>query len=384
MPTDKTKIIHFRNPAQQQSAFQFHCGDAVIALVDRYRYLGLVFTEFLDYGIMAKEVSLSAGRALGLLIAKAKSNGGFPFGCFSKLYDSLVQPIIDYGASVWGQTEHGCINAIHNRACRFFMGVGRYTPNLAVQADMGWTSPWQRRWVSVTRQWGRLCNMSDDRLNKKVFVWANARAESNCKNWVFRSKKCFNDLNMTWLCDLNRDFNMRQVFAELNTVLWEHNQSRWLEGVTRPGAIRGAGRNKLRTYCTFKREWETEEYMRSVTTRSHRSALAKFRCGVAPLRLETGRYERGRIPVEERICLLCDCNEVESEAHVILKCPLYQDLRVELFATAEDVNVLFNELLDNEKVSFLLSNTNIVKKTARVLHSILQRRQCVFHQQHVP
>ena len=264
------------------------------------------------------------------------------------------------------------------------MGVGRYTPNLAVQADMGWTSPWQRRWVSVTRQWGRLCNMSDDRLNKKVFVWANARAESNCKNWVFRSKKCFNDLNMTWLCDLNRDFNMRQVFAELNTVLWEHNQSRWLEGVTRPGAIRGAGRNKLRTYCTFKREWETEEYMRSVTTRSHRSALAKFRCGVAPLRLETGRYERGRIPVEERICLLCDCNEVESEAHVILKCPLYRDLRVELFATAEDVNVLFNELLDNEKVSFLLSNTNIVKKTARVLHSILQRRQCVFHQQHVP
>ena len=42
----------------------------------------------------------------------------------------------------------------------------------------------------------------------------------------------------------------------------------------------------------------------------HRSALAKFCCGVAPIRLETGRYER--LAVNNRICPLCN-REVENE-----------------------------------------------------------------------
>ena len=64
--------------------------------------------------------------------------------------------------------------------------------------------------------------------------------------------------------------------------------------------------------------------MENILTRSHRSALAKFRCGVAPILLETGRYEK--LPVNERFCPFClDCSE--DECHVILECPLYSDMR---------------------------------------------------------
>jgi len=45
-------------------------------------------------------MSQSAGRSLGLLIAKCKLMGGVPFDVFTKLYDVLVRPIIDYGAAV--------------------------------------------------------------------------------------------------------------------------------------------------------------------------------------------------------------------------------------------------------------------------------------------
>ena len=47
----------------------------------------------------------------------------------------------------------------------------------------------------------------------------------------------------------------------------------------------------------------------------HWSPLAKFRRGVAPLRLGTGRYER--ILPEQRICFNC-INSIESEEHVLL------------------------------------------------------------------
>ena len=49
-------------------------------LMQQCKYLGLILHEHLDYNITAKAVAQSASRALGLLIAKAKANGGFPFG----------------------------------------------------------------------------------------------------------------------------------------------------------------------------------------------------------------------------------------------------------------------------------------------------------------
>ncbi len=76
----KTQIVHFRPMCIQPTAYHFKIGDLTILLTDRYKYLGLIFTEFLDYNATAKVVARSAGRALGLLIAKTKAYGGLtPF-----------------------------------------------------------------------------------------------------------------------------------------------------------------------------------------------------------------------------------------------------------------------------------------------------------------
>ena len=65
----------------------------------------------------------------------------------------------------------------------------------------------------------------------------------------------------------------------------------------------------------------------------HRAAFVKFRCGVAPLRIETGRFEN--IPLDELKYLFC--NVIESESHALSDCILYTDLRSELFAKAKAV-----------------------------------------------
>ncbi len=65
---------------------------------------------------MAKSVAQSATRALGLVIAKCKAHGGVPFNVFIQLYDALMQPIINYGASVWGNKEFTCISTFQHRA----------------------------------------------------------------------------------------------------------------------------------------------------------------------------------------------------------------------------------------------------------------------------
>ncbi len=56
--------------------------------------LGLMFNEYLDKNMMAKSVVKSSNRALGHLIAKCKAFGGMPHDVFTKLYDSLVAPVM--------------------------------------------------------------------------------------------------------------------------------------------------------------------------------------------------------------------------------------------------------------------------------------------------
>ncbi len=86
----KTQIVHFRPMCIQPTAYHFKIGDHIILLTDRYKYLGLIFTEFLDYNVKTKMVARLAVRALGLLIAKTKTYEGMLYECFTKLYDSLV------------------------------------------------------------------------------------------------------------------------------------------------------------------------------------------------------------------------------------------------------------------------------------------------------
>jgi hypothetical protein len=105
--------------------------------------------------------------------------------------------------------------------------------------------------------------------------------------------------------------------------------------------------------------------------RTHRAAFAKCRCGVAPIRLETGRYER--IPAKERYCPFCP-TQVEDGFYVISKCMLDDDLRKVVYAKASSVNVSFNTMTDAEQFVFLFSSLELIRSSAKTCFLILQRR----------
>ena len=50
----------------------FTFGDLNLDVVESYRYLGLISTEFLEISKTAQAVAKSANKALGLIIANAK------------------------------------------------------------------------------------------------------------------------------------------------------------------------------------------------------------------------------------------------------------------------------------------------------------------------
>ena len=109
--------------------------------------------------------------------------------------------------------------------------------------------------------------------------------------------------------------------------------------------------------------FQTEEYCKIILPPSHRSTFAKFHCGVAPLRPETGRYKG--LPVDERKCPFYRVH-VEDEKHGLLQCEKYDTIGENLFQKAVTARRNFYDLSDDEKIVFLFSEENIIRACAKV------------------
>ena len=229
--------------------------------------------------------------------------------------------MINYGAGIWGTNQYSCINAIQTRAERYFLEIGKYTPNAAVHGETAWTPAIVKQWGTVASVWCRLKTMDSNRLNYKIFKWSYNVSGNCCKNRCFKVATKLREINLINQIDSpNRNIVKNAVISSL----LDQYKSDWIQDINRESAMRGLGRNKLRTYRLFKTEFKTESYLYCPMTRAHRRSYARFRSGVAPLRLETGRY--GGQAGSERICFDCE-GAVENEEHELLVCPLYDDLR---------------------------------------------------------
>ena len=365
----KSNIVHFRPCSVALSNCIFKCGQSALQYASKYMYLGILLTEHLDYNLTAKCVAQSAGRALGLLIAKFKNSGGLPYDVYTKLYESCVVPVISYGAAIWGTKQFSCINAIHARAMRFFLGTGKYTPNTAVQGEMGWSPIHLAQWKSVCNHWSRCLNYDRQRLNGQIFGWANRRGSSRCKNWQFSVKEKLGSYGLQAYTQL--PCSPKLLITHISKAILDEHISDWSNDMNRVSGRNGRGRNKLRTYTLFKETYQVERYCKINLHFPHRSALAKFRCGVAPIRLETGRYEN--LAENERTCPFCP-NVVESEKHVLLHCPLYSGERRLLFCKAIDINSSFMTICDDERLKFLFSHPAMIRVIAKTCCNILKIR----------
>jgi hypothetical protein len=312
--------------------------------------------EHLDFSYSADILCKSGGRALGAIISKIQNHKDIGFKTYTKMYYSCVVPVTDYCSSIWGFKNYKKLDITQHRAIRYFMGVHRFAPILAITGDMGWICAQHRRWVNVLRLWNRLVHMGDDRLTKKVFLYDYTTVGNT---WCSDVKHILQQVNMSHLYDNKLPVDLKNIEDSL-LLLYKSN---WSDNVTNVA--------KLRTYVTFKQDYETEKYLMSSLTKAERSHLAQLRCGILPLKLETGRYVGLR--VDERICTLCTDNVVEDETHFILKCSRYNDLRVNLISKCKESSSDFDNMSDIQKLSYVIQN-QYVSAAKFIVESMKRRR----------
>ena len=113
---------------------------------------------------------------------------------------------------------------------------------------------------------------------------------------------------------------------------------------------------KLRTYCTFKSEICFEPYL-SLVIPKHRMVISRFRCSAHHLAIETGRHQKPKIPIDDRICL--ECRTIEDEQHHLIHCTKHNGIRETLFNIANAKIKNFSNLDPSFKFEELLSSNDI-------------------------
>ena len=164
---------------------------------------------------------------------------------------------------------------------------------------------------------------------------------------------------------------MAHIIKLCKSKLVENDKSLWRTNLFNDNGHQNG--NKLGTYRLYKTDLETECYVKLSLQRDHRRILAMFRCGNLPLHIETGRYARPKLPVEQRTCFRC-IETIEDELHFLIDCPFYDEIRRNLFRKAQLCNRDFILYDSTAKMIFLLNNINMQPILASTLFDMFRRR----------
>ncbi len=128
---------------------------------------------------------------------------------------------------------------------------------------------------------------------------------------------------------------------------------------------------KLRTFQEIYNEQNYKGIVYSRLSRRQRSLVVKFKTGILPLGIETGRFND--TPIENRLCCICDDALLEDEYHFLLYCDGLKDIRSKHFAGKtylEDVE----DPTDKVELCKLLLNSHNLRHTARFLEEMFDSR----------
>ena len=209
---------------------------------------------------------------------------------------------------------------------------------------------------------------ADNRIVNQVFNWSILHGRS----LESRCKKLIHSLGLEEL--INQEG--RSVKFKTNYVkqkLVQKDIDSWRTKLFNDSGHENG--NKLRTYRLYKTHLTPEPYVKLNMDRSHRRVLAKFRSGSLPLHIETGRYSKPKVPLNERTCKFCSQNAIEDEIHFLMDCEFYSDIRRSLIVKANTCNTDFNSLSKEDRFIFIMNYINLQHSLSYTLVQMFNRRK---------
>ena len=336
----KTNVLVF-GKRNMEAKFIFNSSEIKIAT--EYKYVGTVVSTKCREMFRKNQDHLADKCTNAMYALKSYSKNAIgqlqPYLAI-KMFDSQIVPIMEYTSEVWFQNkEIPELEKIHLHYLKSIMYVKPSSSTKAIYAEFGRFPLILRYKCKLIKYWKRILNMSGNNIVKKAYNSTFELHGLGQANWCSYIKEILHEaqLHQAWE---EQSIDDKQI-AGLKEYLHKIYMEKCLENINNSTA-----NPKLRTFKLFKNEFKFENYLLSIQNLSHTQALFRFRISAHNLRIETGRYTRPKTPENERICLYCDSQVIESESHFILGCDLYRGER----------DILMNTLVTNAPDLLTLSN----------------------------
>ena len=111
--------------------------------------------------------------------------------------------------------------------------------------------------------------------------------------------------------------------------------------------------------------------------KNYQRALTRLRVSAHKLNIEIGRHRRPYIPRHQRLCLYCNCGEVDDEIHFLLKCNFHAEARHSLFQLITSHLPLQEPINEVEIFTTVMTNKNpvILNALGKFVYQEFKRRE---------
>ena len=217
---------------------------------------------------------------------------------------------------------------VHNRFCKYILGLPKRASNFASKAELGRTPLFAFMCSLALRYCIKLFSIDSTRILWSAFQSELKIHKEGGTSWVSFIIKvlelCNPDIKVN-LQDTCSDNLKGEIKAGCTRI-----KSRMTDQYCKQNVDSIGSRSKLRTYITFKKDFEMEPYLHVDNTPTKwRKLFCSLRVSCHDLEIERGRYQKKPKPPEERICKICKM-EAETEEHFIMSCPAYRKQRISL------------------------------------------------------
>ena len=120
--------------------------------------------------------------------------------------------------------------------------------------------------------------------------------------------------------------------------------------------LHSSGEKILRVRVSCAKYFCVEPYILHTRGNHLIASMARYRMSSHDLNIERGRYNNPITPINQRICIRCELNEIDDEIHLLLHCNAMNNERKILF---NSVTTTINIQLTNEMFLQIMTSRDI-------------------------
>jgi len=350
---NKPKALIF-SQGRISNTLKFYINNKEIEIVKNYKYLGVIFARSGSFLATRKYLQEQAMKAMYSITKKCRFNN-LSIECQLDMFDKAVVPILLYGSEVWGFENLDLLEKLHLRFSKHLLRLKCSTPNFMVYGELGRYPIFVKVKLRMISFWCCLLDGNGQKISSLLYklLYINyVKYGFECK-WLSFIKSIFDDCGMSNIWYSQSLYPKEWILLSVEQRLKDQFKQKWWTEINMS--------SKGLCYKYFKNELVFEKYL-SVLSPKYIYVFSKYRCSSHRLPVETGRWYN--ISRNDRLCHLCDSNDIGDEFHYVMTCSFFDNERKYYlpYYCQKNANILkFNQLFSSHNIVILAKLCKFIK-----------------------